>query len=77
MGGLVDVSIPLEPASFGIQVVLTTDLDPECMHDVGPADGYLRLRHLTHVWAGDEARYRCVRGGEQVERELCLEVDGM
>ncbi len=34
------------------------------MHDVGLADGYLRLRHLAHFGAGEEARYGRLCCGE-------------
>lgn len=40
VGGLVDVSDSYNQNSI-CRIVLTILLDPERMHDLGPADGYL------------------------------------
>ena len=59
VGGLVDVSGNFWSAVIlreRIGVLILTFADPECVHDVGPADGYLRFRYLAYG-TGEEDGY--------------------
>lgn len=40
--------------------------DPECLHDIGSPNGYLRLRHLAHWWHPEEAGHGRLCGCKQV-----------
>ena len=44
--------------------------DPECLHDIGSPDGYLRLRHLAHWWHPEEAGHGRLCGCKQVSTRL-------